>query len=402
MSCINETYRSTLPAEIQLAGQVLSPGFNPDSFPQLVEYCDPEKLMALLKKHRLYPAFHSLQLPFDQLPQHWQKLPGWLKQSTLANQVQMLHKTMVLVKVAAAFDTDTIPMLALKGPALAKVLYDNIAMKSSIDLDILIDEQHWEKAVAILRKAGFIRAKYRHELNQPQIRYLKKHFHHQAFFHPQDKVMLEMHWQLNTNKYLLPYSFDELYNNALTVNFGNHNIKTIDPQRAVIYLMIHGAYHAWARLDWLYEFSRLTHNGQLQLGEIVGESKRHGLENLLSMSFRLSNIVFHTRLPEAKRGNDEHPMLRFCIHAIIKGEVADYTRPVKRISQKFYLMRFRDNIRYKLHVWKALSTNSLDWETVKLPPRLFLLYFFLRPLLVLLNKWKGKPHPTRLHPPEAM
>lgn len=389
---VNDAYRSQLSAEIRLIGTVLSPSFKIDSLPDTFENIDPDKLFPVLKTHRLYTAFHYLHLPYHQLGNpEWNTFSATLQQLARVNNMQMLHKTSVLVKVVNAFENAGIKLLSLKGPVLSKILHDNFAMKSSIDLDILIDESQWEEAVVVLKKEGFAQAKYDYELNKSQIRYLRKHFHHLGFFHPEEKISLELHWQLNTNKHLLGYRFEEMHENALEINIGNQIIRTLEPCRLAVYIMVHGAHHAWSRLDWLYDFSLVLNKYQHLYKEIAQESRKRGLGTLFAMSVRLSNIVFQTHLPETlKSPSKESSMLKFCIRSINLGMVADYTRPLERINQKLYLMKFKKSLRYKIHVWLALRTNMLDWQTIKLPPRLFFLYYFLRPVLIILNRKKGK------------
>lgn len=319
------------------------------------------------------------------MPTEWIHFQKSLKDLVHSNNMMMLQKAGMLVKIAQNLEKAGFPFISLKGPVLSQILHGNLTTKASIDLDILIQENDWEAAVSTLYEMGFVQSKYQFELNKPQKKYLFKHFHHLGFYHPGGKISLELHWQLNTNKYLLKWEFEELYWKSVMVEVGGKPIHTLAPVETVVHLMVHGAHHAWSRLDWLLEFALALTKYQHLYAGIISECRTLGLDSLFLFSSRISNIVFNTTFPENKKANDDFK-IRFCIDSINAAQVADYTKPLLRVRQKLYLSQFKTDLRYKVQVWLALRTNMLDWQTLKLPPRLFFLYYLLRPFMVIYNR----------------
>ena len=152
--------------------------------------------------------------------------------------------------------------------------------------------------------------------------------------------------------------------------------------------MVHGAHHAWARLDWLYEYAIVLFKYENQFENIKSECKKLGLENLFNYSTLLCNIIFQTNYPVHTYTHQEEFFLKFCINAIQEGKTPEVSKPVQRLKYKFYLMKLKKGFRYKTHVWLAMRTNMPDWDTMKLPANLFFLYYILRPVIVILNRFK--------------
>lgn len=375
----NNFYRLLLSGDLQILGEIMSPEYR-NAVRSLPPDVSPGKLLLLLKQHRLFPVFNKIQ---RELPdtESWTVFRENLKQLVFENQLQMLHKTAFLAKLTRLLEQQGVRIIAIKGPVLSKMLHNDFASKASIDIDILIDEQQWEQAVQLLINEGFAQIKYHYELSPAKKRYLKNHFHHLGFFHPRERIVLEMHWQLNTNKYLFEYNFEELYHKAAHVEVGGDIIRTPDPVNTVVHLMVHGMHHAWCRLDWLYEFGIALQKYDPLYPELEEICRKLGLERLLRISTRLSNIVFHTRFPEYPAERGDRWMIQYCIEAVNNAFVADYRKPVQRFGQKFFLARFKKDLRYKWQVWLALRTNLLDWEHLRFPDRLFFLYYLVRPVM---------------------
>ena len=387
-----DNFKSYLTPEIKLVGELFSPRFFKTSFnsQRLFQNFNPDILLAFLKQHRLYSAWNRLQIPGVELgDEKWQAFRTSVSSLSRSNNFQMLQKTAVLVKVMKAFEESNIPVLSIKGPVQSKVIFDDYAVKASIDLDILINLRQFEDAVNALKRSGFVQAYLQYELNKHQREYLLNHFHHLRFFHPEEKLMLELHWQLNTNKYLLNFSFEQLYNEAVSINIGGQKIKTLGGENLIIHLASHGAQHAWSRLDWLYEFSVELYKCQSEIIGLRQEFNRHGLHLLFNFSMHLCNEVFKTEFPaDNAEKKTQYSMMKYCAAAIINPQLPDYTRPWERIKNKMYQSGFKNGFRYKAQVWMATRTNIIDWASLRLPENLFFLYYFVRPVMMIVSLFR--------------
>lgn len=395
---IPDNYSPNLNNEIRLVGELLSPQFDKTLFnnEQLFLHYNPATLLSFLKQHRLYPAWNLLHIPdIEKGGEKWKLFQESITSLARTNNLQMLQKTAVLVKVIKEFEMHNIPVLAIKGPVQSKILFDDFAVKASIDLDIVIDKLQFREAVNMLQKAGFIQSYAKYELNRSQQKYLVDHFHHLRFFNHNEKILLELHWQLNTNKYLLNYTFEQLFNQAENLKVGEQNIRTLTGKNLMVQLTTHGAQHAWARLDWLYEFSVALNKYRGNWYEIEEEFSRHQLVLLFDFSKRLSNEIFKTVFPLTDKEKPKQiSMLKYCVKAIENPEIPDYTRPLERIKNKLYQAKFKKAIRYKIQVWAATRTNIVDWANIRLPEKMFFLYYLIRPAMMIINVFRKRFKPS--------
>jgi hypothetical protein len=361
---------------------MLSYGFDYSAtdFKNLTAHTDPSKLLQALKNHRLYPSFYKRwkNIHTDSLPSsQWQQFSSSLKQITEYNRLQMLQKATTLLKIIAAFKKNQIPTITLKGPALAQQLYGDVAMKASLDLDILIPQSYFSTAAETLKSIGFI-ADVPYSLTPRQELYLLNNFHHYAFTNGSTSV--EMHWQLNTNKYMAARPIDEYFHNPSYCKIAGTQVPVLNSSQLIEYLAIHGSYHAWARLDWLYDFSTVLLQNNNHLNDAIQSAQQCGLKTVLNQSVSLSHILFATPLPMSPV-SVKPSLLSVPIKHISQPYKSSKKQGLSRISQKIYLLRLKNGWNYRIHIFSALGTNQEDWKDLQLPDKLFPLYFLLRPFL---------------------
>lgn len=166
----------------------------------------------------------------------------------------MLRKSAVLIKLSELFEKNDIPVITLKGPALSYRLYNDITLKASSDLDILIPEGYLNHAVAMLLENGYHNLSASIPLTPRQLKYARNNFHHFVFTENDRTTKIELHWRAAHLEHLTG-----LHSNAFwetpdsAVNLGNTPIRIPPPEIEMIYLAAHGAEHGFKRLHWLYD-----------------------------------------------------------------------------------------------------------------------------------------------------
>jgi hypothetical protein len=344
------------------------------------------RLLEKLKRHRLYPIFYKKWKEWEDRPKEgvWLQFELSLKKLVERNQIRMMQKASELIKIVNAFEKDGIRVISLKGPVLAQQLYGNIALKASIDLDILIDEKDFDKAWNCLYTLEYNCPGMEKGFSPKQKSYLIKNFHHIDFSRKDENLHLELHWMLNTNRYFLEYPFEMLYGNTIVESIGGSEIKVLSPLHQSIHLMAHGAYHQWARLDWLLEWSTLMKK-YTEKEKFEEEVKRNGLERIAKQTFALRELYFN----EESKNCDE------VAFSLVKNALKAANKPFEKllglkIKQKVYFLKLKTGLKYKLQVLSVLGTNKGDWKLVKLPDSLFFIYYILRPVTFVVNKFKKR------------
>ncbi len=382
-------YKLPISPEIRQVGHILSQDLRADEMHSILSGIQPQILRYILLRHRLFPAFFKKWMEVCDttvLTPEWELFTIQIRQKTENNRMQMLQKTSTLLGVIDAFSKVQIPVLPLKGPVLACQLYGDVSMKASLDLDILIPKEYFTVAWQTLQLMGFT-TEFNYELTSKQKKYLLNNFHHLSFL--KDNTCIELHWEINTNKYMTGRPNTVYFEKAVPLTIGGKTVYTLHPDHLIEYLAIHGSYHAWYRLDWLYDFSQAVNSKQEAIPRISKNMHHAGLEIIFAQSISLSHVLFGDKLPDVTQ-KISPLLINIPLKEIGKTYQKAKFQSLSRITQKIYLLKLKKNWKYKIHVFSVLGTNQGNWKILRLPDRLFFLYFILRPLLYLIQITNAK------------
>ena len=136
--CVREP-RSIAPGALEAAGRTVR------DWPYLLELAVRHRVAGyVLRSGADLPADIAMQLQLDVLS---------------ARAVALLLDT-ELRRVGAAFATRGVPLIVLKGPALARELYPESSLRPYADLDLTIHEAHVQRAVEALASCGYRELEY--------------------------------------------------------------------------------------------------------------------------------------------------------------------------------------------------------------------------------------------------
>lgn len=355
----------------------------------------PLTLLSDLKRHKLEVIFLDVWTQLiqtqPQLPPEWKSFTSELQIISKKNQLNQLKKAAEVVRLARLLDTQLIRYLMLKGPVLSQQLYGNRMLKTSVDLDMLVDARDLPVLLRLLPQAGYVLTEVNYKLTDNQLRYQVQHFHHLGFYHPQLGISLELHWQLVSNKYLLPLKFETLYAEREKVWLANYPIDTLGDAHNALFLAVHGAGHKWFRINWLYDFASVLAVRNPDFDAIERQAKQLKLQRIWAQSVTLSNRLFATQYPLSSDFYDDKTdwLVNQALKAMQVSAQETNTRKLGRLHYKWYAMQLKPDTRYRWQIWSVLGTNSNDWRMVKLPNRLFWLYFVLRPFIYVKQVYKS-------------
>lgn len=381
-----DTYRNMLSPEIRLMCDLISPGYSLDKthIHRQLQKTNPEQLLNALKVHRLYPHFYKVWVNSDFATNEpiWVDFNKNLKQLVEANKMQMLQKTSTLIHITKNIEKQGIPIIALKGPALALQLYGDVGMRYSSDLDFLVLPEHLEPINEILLSLGFTNYYPNYPFTSRQKKFYINNYNHIIYTHPKVKGNIEIHWQLPQ---LSPYISDSTayFDNIETIDLAEHSIHVLSSNIEPYYLAAHGAAHSFYRLAWLYDVGLLYNAKNWDMHNAYG-SKNKELTKLVNTVHTLHEAIFNISLDKAEPINNL--FIKHCIKTI--GQIKD--KAYKPWIIREYIGKILLCPRRKLNILslKPLLTSPRDWNTISLPDFLFFLYFILRPFLFLYRKIK--------------
>jgi len=350
---------------------------------ELAADTDWDRFLSLAEHHRVYPLVWERlrQLDADALGVPPAALQA-LKIAYSRNTFRMLQLSRELAAVCAALDDGGVRSLVLKGPPLAELLYGDLSLRTSKDLDLLVPEPDVEAAEAVLVRLGFrLVEKAPRVLNN-----WKRKSHHLTYVHAGKRVELELHWRLNPDSDA-EREFELLWANRQASRTAGHPVYQPGNEDLFVYLAAHGARHAWFRLRWLADIDRLIRKpiDWRRVDELLQERRARpiGGQTLLLTSQLLGGpIPGPMRTLAASRAAER----------TARGAAAFLREPAKPDPRSrafvLYLLSLLPRRQKWIYVKNRLYPSSHDAEKLPLPEALHFLYFPLRPILWFWRQWK--------------
>ncbi|HKP88147.1 MAG TPA: nucleotidyltransferase family protein [Blastocatellia bacterium] len=197
------------------------------------------------------------------------------------------------------FRHENIPVIVLKGGALAVTVYDDIALRPMGDLDLLIRPESVARAREVLIEEGY--AEGYASLTGMAGRSAARFSVAQSFQRMGKRPsQIDIHWHAFTT----PYYFERIpvewfWERTTGFQAGHARALTFSPEAQLLHLSAHCMLHGYRRLIWSYDIARLIRRcaGQIDWDEIVRASETFGLSQLLSKSLLEVREHWGVRVP---------------------------------------------------------------------------------------------------------
>lgn len=321
--------------------------------------------------------------------------------------MESLNRLQALAQIGGAFADAGIRMLAMKGPLLAIELYGDPSLRTSRDLDLMVEESALARAGEVLQQLGYhpeggpfrqtpLRKKY---LNLIE---LEKHEIYQK-----GDICVEVHWKSN---FQAEQSFDALWAQREERMIMGKPIAVMGEDERYSALIIHAAEHGFLRLRWLLDLYELQKKPQFSWEKTYRQMCERGVGELLLETLL---VMYRLDLPGLKDVHWDCVSLTreaegVCLRvedrleqdARKAGSLCDAVYPlllreVQRGDQEWtdYDTQLPTSINQKTFLQKILivcGPSSYDFELIDLPDGLFWLYFIIRPFHWLWRKLTGR------------
>jgi hypothetical protein len=211
---------------------------------------DPNRVLMLAERHGMIPRLARTVGSLD-------RIPGSLRAGVRAGASRIatlnLARTAELVRLTSLLGGVGVPTLALKGPALAKVLYGDVGARRFSDLDLLVPPGDVPAAAEALRRAGYAPEI---PLEPALLDHLIRHDHECSFAGPEGPV--ELQWGALPGYFGVPWPVPEVIRRGTRVDLGGVTVPAPSTDDLCFYLLVHGAKHGWERLAWLMDLHTLA------------------------------------------------------------------------------------------------------------------------------------------------
>jgi len=205
-----------------------------------------------------------------------------------------------LVDVLSLFAGAAIPVIPLKGPALAESLHGDATLRVCSDLDILVPAQQVAPAFQLLLSAG-----YEHGEEppvQPDELALLLDSNMEYTFRGRSgglEYLLELHWDVAWRWRGDRRAMDDLWAEARPLVFHGAPAYALSPEWQLLYLAVHAARHRWQALKWLVDIHELCATSPIGWEVVEDKSRRFGWRELAAITLTACQQLLGTRIPPA-------------------------------------------------------------------------------------------------------
>lgn len=309
----------------------------------------------------------------------------WLHDEAVGAVAGNFQQISALRAAAACFERSGIPWLCVKGPVTAATLYDEPALRSFSDIDLVIRLPDFEAAYASLIEAG-----YRPKFDiSPQLQQLLFRTQATQLVGELGSEKIDLHWQLLPMKYSFALAMNEVWARAEPTNTLGICVNTLGRYDTLLFLCLHAAKHDWWRLNWLVDIAALiTRSDRLDWDGLANDLEHTSRSTPLRVSLMLVETLVGVDLP-ARISNllsDDSTAVALCNERIMRWrrEPQVSISPWPWHSLYYRSMSLSADRR---HYWHdvLLRPTPLEWKAVPLPFSCRGAYYAVRPLRLM---WK--------------
>ena len=193
-----------------------------------------------------------------------------------------------------AFEAANVTLLFLKGLTLGALAFGNPAVKSAIDVDLLVDPIQLETAADILRRCGYRLIAPADSLDDHGLRRWHKSWKESVWRKDSPRLQIDLHTQTADNHRLIPGI--TVHSPGQRIDVGdNIRLPTLARDELFAYLAVHGASSAWFRLKWIADFAGfLSGASPDEIDRLYRQSQELGAGRAAGQALILANELFGT------------------------------------------------------------------------------------------------------------
>lgn len=184
-----------------------------------------------------------------------------------------------------------IPVIALKGAWLAATVYEDIALRPMLDIDLLVRRETLDRAETILLNRGYTPLEENPDLGQ-----YHRHF---VYRPPQGEIPVEIHWHIKREQDPLNIEAEELWQSAGLAKIAGCDTLVLSPEKNLLHVAMHAAYdHAFAfGLKPLVDIAEITRSRSLNWADIESCAARWGVGKAVYLALALAGELLNAPIP---------------------------------------------------------------------------------------------------------
>ncbi len=318
-----------------------------------------------------------------------------LRRTATAYALRNIALTQQLFKALSLLESHQILALPYKGAVLAANLYKGLGLRQFGDLDILVHEKDFDRAIALLiEQEGYA-------VDERGWRYLSD-AREAAYVNSSGELplnngiaMIDLHHKLLPQHFLSTQAtFEELWERRQLIAVQGQTVPSLGQEDLLLYLCMHGAKECWKRLKWVCDVAECVRSyPQMDWDVVMAQAAHLGATQILLTGLCLANSLLDVELPELIAHTIRSNRKVRAIAQQAGEQILDFSGKVDRlpILQDFLfqlktLEKSQDKVQHwRWHLGRIAEPNTNDQTFLPLPHFLYFLYPLIRPIRLLLK-----------------
>ena len=314
----------------------------------------------------------------------WERIPGDIRAEW-----EKIHRLFTggnlflageLLRITAKFEAAEIPVAAMKGAVIAAMAYGDLVLREYEDIDLLIEETDFSRAVGLLEQLGY-QPFWRYD-DRKVLRFLR-HVGEYTLTNSARRATIDLHWRVSTKATALSPRVSDFPSGFQPFPLAGATVRSFAPQDLPLYLAAQGGWDQWGDLrricdlaEFLRKFPEIDWEPSMQAARRLG-----GLRSMLT-GLSLASSLLGAEIPE--------PAIRcICADTLVprlaeqaKQELQRASSSGQAVRRYLFQMKAKEGLGGKIALAYSIlmdrTANDGNW--IMLPRSLWWLYGLLRPL----------------------
>jgi hypothetical protein len=295
-----------------------------------------------------------------------------------------------LVGILGCLDSQGIPAVPYKGPALAVRLYGDLSLRGFGDLDIMVCERDALQARRLLIDRGYAPQR----VDTGDLNHFLRENHEMLLYRTDGKVRLDLHWRYTSRVACLGGDPERFQQHLETIFIEGVEVQSLRPETYLLVLSMHAAKHQWVQLKLICDIAEIMAVPDLDWSFALREADDLGLKRALGTGLLLAQGLLGAALPQ-KVGQ------KLTIDRTAKALAAQagtrfFEEPGERWGLKGGItcqMEIRERLRDRTKIllryfWNKLKPTERDRWYLPLPSALSVAYYFVRPVRLAMERMR--------------
>ncbi len=248
---------------------------------------DWELLLKLANKHKLLPLLsHGINLAGCQSISS--DIYAILNTASQANTQRNLSLTAELLRILNILKKAQISAIPLKGPVLAAFSYGNFGLRSTSDLDIIIELDNFVNVHNLLLQNGYKECTD-NDLN---------HKRQASYYNLKTLIAIDLHYDFAPKNSFVAVESAGFWQNLQPILIAGQQINILSTENLILYLCLEGSKEYWRKLQRLCDLASSIQNHDVNWELLVKQASDVGKPKVFFLGMFLAKKILNISIPD--------------------------------------------------------------------------------------------------------